>query len=76
MAETPWLIWSEEHGRWWRGCWSYTPSIVDAARFPRERAEAIVETENRDCAPGQFKAVALPDPIYRPPSFDPAARRP
>lgn len=42
-----WLIWSIEHGAWWRaGEMGYTASVRDAGRYTADRAEAIVAHAN------------------------------
>jgi hypothetical protein len=46
------LIWSHQHGGWWRpGGFGYTPHVGDAGRFDRERALEIC----RAALPGQYK---------------------
>lgn len=38
-----WLVWSNQHGMWWRANQrGYTQRIEEAGRYPREEAEAIV----------------------------------
>lgn len=40
---TTYLVWSNEHGAWWRpGGHGYTQQLDDAGRFTPERAAAIV----------------------------------
>lgn len=42
MADDRYLIWSEEHGAWWRPNESgYTRSMRRAGRYSEERARAI-----------------------------------
>ena len=48
MADDLYLIWSEEHGAWWKpGGIGYTRSIKLAGRYSRDRAEAISAEGNR-----------------------------
>lgn len=54
------LIWSEEHGRWWApNEWGYSNSIREAGRFTEARAKAIVEGANYG---GTFHEIAIPVP--------------
>jgi len=48
MADfTPWLVWSNEHGAWWRpGARGYTRLIADAGRYPRRVADRICNEAN------------------------------
>lgn len=60
------LIWSEEHGAWWRpGKLGYTSSIKMAGRYNFERAMEIEANANQmlDIEAGQFNEVAIPDPL-------------
>ena len=58
-----WVIWSEEHGAWWRpGKWGYTRSLREAGRYPEAEANAIAEQANRYS--DVLKEVALPDPLF------------
>jgi hypothetical protein len=42
------LIWSFEHGAWWRPFgWGYTQDIDAAGRFNLEEASSIIENANR-----------------------------
>lgn len=41
------LIWSIEHGAWWRpGRWGYTYVLAEAGRYSAREAAAIVEDAN------------------------------
>lgn len=41
------LIWSEEHGAWWRpGSAGYTTSMAKAGRYTEDKARAIVNSAN------------------------------
>jgi hypothetical protein len=56
------VIWSEEHGAWWRGGgWGYTRSLIDAGLFSEADARKIAENANRYSE--TVKEVALPDPL-------------
>jgi hypothetical protein len=62
----PFLVWSEEHGAWWRpGRAGYTRSIREAGRYSLDEAAAIVENANRYVRDG-FNEVAVFDPMQRP----------
>jgi hypothetical protein len=42
-----WLIWSNEHGRWWRPAQAgYTSLIEQAGRYPRSVADMIIRDSN------------------------------
>lgn len=54
------LIWSEEHGRWWRpGERGYTDRIVEAGIYSKARADAICANAN---VGGRFHEIAIPRP--------------
>lgn len=54
------LIWSEEHGAWWRPARrGYTTSIKDAGRYLLSAAEEIVRSANFG---GTFHEIAIPCP--------------
>jgi hypothetical protein len=60
------LVWSEEHGAWWRpGRMGYTRSIREAGRYSLEDAADICERANRYVDDG-FNEVAVFDPLQRP----------
>lgn len=61
MSATRYVIWSEEHGRWWANMSNYTDSILKAARFTQEEAMKIERQGNRFAE--TLHEVALPDPI-------------
>ena len=68
MTEQRWIIWSEEHGAWWRpGEMGYTRSIREAGRYKRDHAERIVARANAylDQRLGlkHFNEMAIPDPV-------------
>lgn len=48
MKNDEWLIWSNEHGAWWRAsnC-GYTRIIWYAGRYTEERAKEIAHNANR-----------------------------
>lgn len=54
------LIWSEEHGAWWKhgGC-GYTDRIALAGRYPKEQADRIVDGANWGRV---FHEIAVPVP--------------
>lgn len=61
MAE--WLIWSNEHGAWWRpASRGYTIKLAEAGRYPKEVAERICKEANFG---GQINEVKI-----RAPEFD------
>lgn len=54
------LIWSEEHGRWWGpGECGYTSSIREAGRYYAHAAERICQAANYG---GTFHEIAIPVP--------------
>ena len=62
MSATKYVIWSEEHGRWWLGSKNgYTDSLLKAGRFSEEEAKSIELRGNRYAR--QLHEVALPDPV-------------
>lgn len=45
--EIPWLVWSNEHGKWWKpGGRGYTSTIEEAGRYVRAAADRIVAESN------------------------------
>lgn len=65
-TEKQYLVWSEEHGGWWRpGSLGYTRSIKEAGRYSFKRAFEIEAQGNQylDIENGQFNEVAIPDPL-------------
>jgi hypothetical protein len=77
MSEQMYLIWSEEHGAWWRPgtvnqTWGYTHFMTEAGRYPKAAAEQIVERANKVIHPDtgllrdrKFNEIAIPDPLSR-----------
>lgn len=64
MAEK-FLIWSEEHGAWWRPSrWGYSQRIRDAGQYSAEQAEQICRDANFG---GRFYELAIPVPDGIPP---------
>ena len=76
MNEPKFLIWSEEHGAWWRAAsydgttWGYCRSIVEAGRYTEAAANRIVVKANQEIFPGEgfnpgrkFNEMAIPDPL-------------
>jgi hypothetical protein len=63
-----WVIWSEEHGAWWRpGSGGYTRSLRLAGRYTEEAARHIEARANFPTLPPEFHEIAMPDPM---PAFD------
>ena len=63
MSEAIWLIWSNEHGRWWApGRMGYRAFIGQAGRYTIEEASQIVEDANRyqgeHAIPNEVKVLA------------------
>jgi hypothetical protein len=51
------LVWSEEHGAWWKpGSSGYTRSVLEAGRYSFKEAIQIVGDANRD---GKVNEVAM-----------------
>lgn len=49
MERPEWLVWSNQHGQWWRGGRAgYTQYIEEAGRYSRAEAEAIVRQATVD----------------------------
>lgn len=68
-----WVIWSEEHGRWWRpGSRGYTTSLRDAGRYSESEAKRIEDKANRHLPGGEINEVAMPDPWRSPDAGQPA----
>jgi hypothetical protein len=75
MSEQMYLIWSEEHGAWWRSgtvnqTWGYTHFITEAGRYTEDAANKIVARANLVIHPDsgflrdrKFNEIAIPDPI-------------
>jgi hypothetical protein len=63
--ERPWVVWSEEHGGWWRpGEHGYTHSLKEAGRFSMERAFEIEKNANKHLRNGVVNEVAMTDPMW------------
>jgi hypothetical protein len=61
-ARRSWLIWSEEHGAWWKaGRAGYTRSMREAGRYPLDEAAAIVDDANRYAPISEVREVLMPD---------------
>lgn len=71
MNEPKYLIWSEEHGGWWRPLtWGYTNSMAAAGRYSEAEAHKIVTEANKVVHAGsgilpdrKFNEIAIPDPL-------------
>lgn len=64
MSDDSWVVWSEEHGRWWKpGECGYTDSLREAGRYSETRAKEIEARANIPCKSGEFNEIALPDPM-------------
>jgi hypothetical protein len=63
MSAQLYLIWSEEHGRWWgpaqRG---YTTSIREAGLYTLQEANDICTRANQFLEPTSFNEIAFPVP--------------
>ena len=59
------LIWSIEHGAWWRPArYGYTTNIAEAGIYDQAEAERIVRKANYP--PGTFHECAIPEECVRP----------
>lgn len=65
-----WLVWSNEHQRWWKPNWrGYTSIIGEAGRYPKRVADQIVRDANYGpminevavLAPEAFESIATVD---------------
>lgn len=70
MKSKQYLIWSEEHGAWWKGTSGYTCSITEAGRFGYARAVTIARKANEFVHPDEgenrgrtFNEIVIPDPM-------------
>lgn len=69
--EPKYLVWSEEHGAWWKASrWGYTHFITEAGRFTKSQADQIVLDGNKEIVPSsgfladrKFNEVAISDPF-------------
>ena len=53
MADGKYLIWSNEHGAWWRpNSAGYTTFLESAGRYPRDRAIEIAARARDGWRPG------------------------
>lgn len=65
------LIWSEEHGAWWRPFANgYTHFITEAGRYTKSQADDILVEANKVIHPEtgfladrKFNEIAIPDPM-------------
>ena len=60
------VIWSEEHGAWWGADetnLNYTRSLRKARRYRKEEADQIVHNANAFLEVGEWREVAVPDPL-------------
>jgi hypothetical protein len=62
-----WVVWSEEHRRWWKaGEWGYTDSLLEAGRYSEAHAKEIERNGNYPLrimgVNDEFNEVAIPDP--------------
>jgi hypothetical protein len=61
MSDQNWLIWSNEHGAWWRPQASgYTRNIGEAGRYTKEFADDVCSEANWQ--PGVINEVAVQAP--------------
>lgn len=64
MSNDRWVVWSEEHGGWWKaGGYGYTRSLREAGRFTGKNAKEIEENANRYLKPDELHEVAMRDPL-------------
>lgn len=71
MSTRVFLVWSEEHGAWWRpGHMGYTQSIREAGRYSLQEAADICAKANRYVADG-FHEIAVFDPMQLPAPQEP-----
>lgn len=60
MLHDQYLVWSEEHGRWWRpAAQGYTSSIAEAGIYSKQQADMICRDANFG---GSFHEIAIPMP--------------
>ena len=58
----PWIVWSEQDGRWWGpGGMGYVDSILAAGRYTEAEAKEIADNANRYSL--TLNEVAMPDPV-------------
>jgi hypothetical protein len=58
------VIWSEEHGMWWRpGQRGYTNSLRRAGRYPKDEADEIVFKANAFLEVDEWHELAISDPL-------------
>lgn len=58
------LIWSEEHGAWWRANqWGYTNAIAEAGRYDRAVATSILTSANLGGSQFNEIAIEIPDDL-------------
>ena len=62
-GKTPYLIWSNEHGAWWRPSqWGYTRDVTAAGRYPRAVAMQVCATARAGWLPGMTPPeIAIPE---------------
>jgi hypothetical protein len=73
MSDQLYVIWSEEHGAWWRPKASgYTHFLRQAGRYTQAQVEVVVEEANRIIDPESgfdrertFNEIAIPDPLQK-----------
>lgn len=65
MSEQKFLIWSEEHGAWWREARAgYTRTLYNAGRYSEKEAREIVLNANRYAVPlSKPIEIAFPEPL-------------
>ena len=74
MSSEFYVIWSEEHGAWWRfGSAGYTHSLEQAGRYTKGQADLIVADANLVIHPETgfypertFNEIAILDPLSKP----------
>jgi len=59
-----WVIWSEEHRRWWGpGRSGYVDQLEQAGRYSEAEARRIEKEANIPMDAPEFNEVAMPDPV-------------
>lgn len=65
MKEILYLIWSEEHGAWWRANkWGYTRNIMAAGRYQEKEATVICFEANKYLPGGELHEIKVIAPEY------------
>lgn len=58
------LVWSEEHGAWWRANkYGYTREILEAGMYSEEDAREIIKEAHKHTT--ALREIMIPDPFCR-----------